>query len=170
MWYSGSYLDMVISEETCRTELTVTVIIFTWDSPASALLPPWAWDASRLPLMLVSALPTQSYLPCHWLPSFFPSPWLYPVMWGWLPTSLYQVIFLLSHCPKANGVSHSHTVNRSTSFLLNSTRITSPSRYVHPLPRFVTHAAVSSSLAPLTSSDPSCTFPGHTPNRDASAS
>ena len=66
--------------------------------------------------------------------SFFPSPWLYPVMWGWLPTSLYQVILLLSHCPKANGISHSHTVNPSTSFLLNSTRITSPSRYVHPCP------------------------------------
>ena len=63
----------------------------------------------------------------------------------------------------------SHRVSLSASFLLNDTHITSLSGLLlksASLPRFATRAAVSSGIAPLTSSGPSC-FPGQTPNRAA---
>lgn len=59
----------------------------------------------------------------------------------------------------------SHRVSLSASFLLNDTHITSLSGLLlksSSLPRFATRAAVSSCIAPLTSSGPSC-FPGQTP-------
>lgn len=146
-----------------RRVFSATAIVCIWDSPASALLSPWAWRLGR-------AFSHSSHSPSPVFPfpatGWFSSPHHPPLalcflQWCGLPLSCHLVLGRsppFPWSPEAQGFPFPQGV---PSFL-NCTHTTRRPRNNPSSPKPATLAAVSSPLPPLAYSDTSRTLPGRT--------